>query len=99
TGFLAAVVQLLDPSGELVSITPRSCCNGPYFRTFRQSLLKTINLRHLHVFESRVVAFRDDDVLQENVILHAVKQPATPGKVMITSSAGPDDESASMREM
>jgi adenine-specific DNA-methyltransferase len=30
-------------------------------------------LRELHVFESRKAAFAEDDVLQENIILHAVK--------------------------
>ena len=31
TGFLAAATSLLRDGGELVAITPRSFCNGPYF--------------------------------------------------------------------
>jgi len=53
TGFLAAALQLLAPDGELVAITPRSFCNGPYFRPFREALLGSTQLRRLHVFESR----------------------------------------------
>jgi adenine-specific DNA-methyltransferase len=35
TAFLAIVTRLLVEGGELVAITPRSFCNGPYFRPFR----------------------------------------------------------------
>jgi adenine-specific DNA-methyltransferase len=102
TGFLALAVRLLDPGGELVAITPRSFCNGRYFRGFRESFLRQMELRRLHVFESRQQAFRDDEVLQENVIVHAVKRSSPgrkPGKVAITSSAGPDDELPLLRQM
>ena len=33
-------------------------------------------------------AFRDDDVLQENIILHAVKEDGAPSDVTITTSSG-----------
>ena len=36
TAFLALVAGLLNSGGELVAITPRSFCNGPYFRSFRR---------------------------------------------------------------
>jgi adenine-specific DNA-methyltransferase len=32
TAFLALSVLLLEPDGQLVAITPRSFCNGPYFK-------------------------------------------------------------------
>lgn len=35
TGFIALIQRLLVPGGQLVGITPRSFCNGPYFRPFR----------------------------------------------------------------
>jgi len=73
TAFLAIAIKLLSPGGELVAITPRSFCNGPYFRPFRKLLLDEMSLQRVHVFESRTHAFRDDDVLQENIIFHAVK--------------------------
>jgi len=71
--FLVLVVSLLDKEGELVAITPRSFCNGPYFRPFREFLLRNVNLKRLHVFDSRGLEFQGDKVLQENLILHAVK--------------------------
>ncbi|MDP9368859.1 MAG: Eco57I restriction-modification methylase domain-containing protein, partial [Chloroflexota bacterium] len=99
TAFLALVVRLLDPSGELVAITPRSFCNGPYFRPFREEFLREMALRRLHVFASRRSTFRDDDVLQENVILHAVKDQAARAAVLVTESDGADDEAMSVREV
>lgn len=71
-GFVALVTRLLDKGSEMVAITPRSFCNGPYFRPFRADLLKAMSLRRLHVFESRSAAFNRDNVLQENIIVRAV---------------------------
>jgi adenine-specific DNA-methyltransferase len=99
TGFVAAAMQLLAPEGELVAITPRSFCNGPYFRPFREALLSRMTIRRLHVFESRQQAFSDDDVLQENIILHAISTSQPPQPILVTSSEGPDDEWFTAREM
>jgi len=88
TGFVALIQRLLAPGGQLVAITPRSFCNGPYFRPFREDLLSQLELRRFHVFESRQAAFRDDNVLQENIIFHAVKGDNQPGEVTISSSSG-----------
>src|SRR5262249_3674042 len=100
TAFVALTALLLEPGGELVAITPRSFCNGRYFRTFRQLLLREMRLTRLHVFESRHQAFREDEVLQENVILRAVRQaePGLRGPVTVSSSAGPDDDVPLMQE-
>lgn len=89
--FLALVVLLLDKGGELVAITPRSFCNGPYFRPFREHLLRNVNLTRLHVFESRFDAFREDDILQENLILHAVKSVLQQTSVCVSRSQSPYD--------
>ncbi len=101
TAFLEIVIRRLEPGGELVAITPRSFCNGPYFRPFRESFLGQMSLRRLHVFETRDRAFGDDDVLQENLIFHAVKGPAkaTPSKVIVSSSATPSDADMTVREV
>ncbi len=88
TGFIAIIQRLLVPGGQLVAITPRSFCNGPYFRPFREDLLGNLELRRLHVFESRQAAFRDDRVLQENIIFHAVKGHSQPREMVISSSSG-----------
>ena len=87
-GFLALAARLLGDGGELVAICPRSFCNGPYFRPFRRQFLGMTALRRLHVFESRSAAFQHDDVLQENVIVHALKSSEKPRSVMISTSSG-----------
>lgn len=87
-GFVALITRLLDNGGELVAITPRSFCNGPYFKPFREDFLKAMSLRRLHVFESRSAAFSGDAVLQENIIFHAVKGAPKPRQVIISSSSG-----------
>jgi len=71
--FVAIVIKLLQPKGELVAIIPHSFCNGPYFKNFREFLLSEVSITHIHVFESRNKAFHDDEVLQENIVIHAVK--------------------------
>jgi adenine-specific DNA-methyltransferase len=99
TAFMAASIRLLQSGGEFVAITPRSFCNGPYFRPFRQEFLETMALRRLHVFDSRQQAFRDDQVLQENVIVYAVKESVQPRTVAITASEGPEDEASTWRDV
>lgn len=87
-GFVALSTRLLDKGGELVAITPRSFCNGPYFKPFREDFLEAMSLRRLHVFESRSAAFSGDAVLQENLIFHAVKGASKPKGVVISTSSG-----------
>jgi adenine-specific DNA-methyltransferase len=89
--FLSLAALLLNDGGELITITPRSFCNGPYFRPFRQHLLRHVDITRIHVFEVRDHAFRDDDVLQENVILCAVKGASQHPVVKISQSRTPDD--------
>jgi adenine-specific DNA-methyltransferase len=88
TGFLALAAKLLSENGEMVAICPRSFCNGPYFRPFREQLLDLMSLRRLHVFESRSAAFQHDGVLQENIIVHAVKSRQKAESVIISTSSG-----------
>jgi len=98
SAFLAIAVDLLEPGGELVAITPRSFCNGPYFKPFRKLFLKAMTLRRIHVFESREETFGGDDVLQENIIFHAVKNVER-GKVLVSASHGPTMESMTVRQV
>lgn len=95
-GFLALICRLLGDGGEMVAITPRSFCNWPYFRPFREDFLAQLSLRRLHVFDSRSAAFGDDDVLQENLIVHAVKSAEKPERVVISGSSG--EPGAKVRE-
>lgn len=99
TAFLSIVLKLLAPGGEIVAITPRSFCNGPYFKPFRKLLIDIVRLRRVHVFESRTNAFREDEVLQENIIFHGVKEDGNDSPVEISSSTGPDDEHVSFRRV
>lgn len=95
--FVWLAALMLEPGGELVAITPRSFCNGPYFRGFRVRFLDMMSIRRIHVFESRKKAFGDDDVLQENVIYHAVRGDRRPERVMVSSSEGVDFDKSTSR--
>lgn len=88
SGFLALLSRLLEADSELVAIVPRSFCNGPYFRPFREDFLGRMALRRLHVFESRTAAFSNEAVLQENIILRAERTSSKPRTVEISSSRG-----------
>lgn len=85
TGFLGLVVELVEPGGEAVAIIPRSFCNGPYYKPFREFIAARSAIRHIHLFESRSKAFKADDVLQENVIV-LLKRDALQADVTISTS-------------
>ena len=87
TGFMLLAARQLRPRGEFVSISPRSFCNGPYFRPFRHEFLEHIAVKEVHVFESRTQAFRGDDVLQENVIFHGSRSTTRPSSVLASMTA------------
>jgi len=69
SAFVALAIALMEPGGQMVAIIPRSFCNGPYYKPFREFLLERAAIRHMHLFAARDKAFKDDAVLQENVIL------------------------------
>lgn len=94
SAFVWLAMLQLAPGGELTAITPRSFCNGAYFRPFRQALLREMALDRIHVFDSRSTAFAADDVLQENVIFHALRDTGLRRDVSITSSEGLGDGEA-----
>lgn len=90
TAFLSLTTLLLEPEGQLVAITPRSFCNGLYFEPFRKDFLSRMALQHIHVFDSRSEIFKEDNVLQENIIFHAKASAKKPRNVRITSSGDLD---------
>jgi adenine-specific DNA-methyltransferase len=92
TAFLNLIIGLLKPHGELVAITPRSFCNGPYFKPFRKRLISEMSFCDIHVFESRKTAFKHDSVLQENIILHAVKSLQQTHTIRVSQSGGGDGD-------
>ena len=92
SAFVWLASRLLAPNGQLVAITPRSFCNGSYFKSFRQALLDDCALRDIHVFESRDTAFRDGAVLQENIIFRVVRSAQRPPvQIAVSSGSGLDE--------
>ena len=81
--FMLAATAMLGEGGEMVAITPRSFCNGPYFKRFRQAMFERSALMAVRVFESRMSAFADQSVLQENVITHFVRSSAESEEVRV----------------
>ncbi len=93
SAFVALAVSLLDDCGQLVAIIPRSFCNGPYYRPFRDFVLQRAAIQHMHLFESRSKAFKNDDVLQENIIIR-LERGASQGPVIVSTST--DDNYADL---
>lgn len=90
--FMAIMASLLAENGTMVTITPRSFTAGDYFKRFREVLFSTVIPDAVHLFTSRRDAFRDDDVLQENVIVRARRiVPRPTAAVTISTSAGVRD--------
>ncbi|HLJ17426.1 MAG TPA: Eco57I restriction-modification methylase domain-containing protein [Bryobacteraceae bacterium] len=86
--FLAASAQMLRPGGEMVAITPRSFCNGLYFRGFRHWFFERMALDRIHLFESRTDTFRD--VLQESIITHSHRLGRHSTRITVSTSYGRD---------
>ena len=88
--FLVKTISSLAQDGELVAIIPRSFCNGVYFKQFREFLLQNTNIKHVHVFNSRNQAFKDDDVLQENIIIKLKKTKEVQQEIVVSHCDGLD---------
>ncbi|MSS27992.1 SAM-dependent methyltransferase [Desulfovibrio sp. PG-178-WT-4] len=69
TAFMSLSIKLLDKKGELVAIIPRSFCNGFYHKKFRDFIFDNCSIEHIHLFRSRTRVFKQDKVLQENIIV------------------------------
>lgn len=89
SAFVALALRAMKDKGQLVAIIPRSFCNGPYFKPFREYLLSHAALTHIHLFESRTHAFREDGVLQENIIIRLVRSEVQ-GSVTVSTSSTSD---------
>lgn len=89
--FMEVGAALLRPGGQLVFIVPRSFASGLYFKRFRKRFHSSMTLEHVHVFDSRRDAFRDEQVLQENVIVVYRKGPPRGSTVVVSSSRGVRD--------
>lgn len=87
-GFVALALMCLREGGQLVAIIPRSFANGPYYRPFREFILKHSAVAAIHLFKARDQVFLDDSVLQENVILKLVRGAKQGDVIVSTSSDG-----------
>ncbi|WP_256091482.1 Eco57I restriction-modification methylase domain-containing protein [Candidatus Thiosymbion oneisti] len=85
SAFVALAVAQSARGGQIVAIIPRSFCNGPYYRPFRDFILRYTAIRHIHLFESRTQAFKDDEVLQENIIIR-LERGGQQGLVKVSTS-------------
>ena len=85
--FMALAAHALHPGGQLVGITPRSFCNGLYFRDFRQWFLRRMSIEHLHLFESRTETF-EEGILQESIITLARRSDKQASTIKVSTSIG-----------
>jgi len=85
SAFVALAVLLAAQGGQIVAILPRSFCNGPYYRPFRDLILSKTAIRHMHLFKSRRKAFKADNVLQENIIIR-LERGGHQGPITISTS-------------
>src|SRR3989344_8011032 len=72
--FMAISAKLLNSSGEMIFITPRSFCSGLYYSKFRKWLMEKVNFENIHLFDSRKELFSSENVLQENIITKFTKK-------------------------
>jgi adenine-specific DNA-methyltransferase len=86
SAFIAIGIKMLSQNGVLTAIIPRSFCNGLYFLPFRRMLYNETTIKHIHIFESRKDNFKEENVLQENVIIVLKKAKKENDNVTITYS-------------
>lgn len=96
--FIALALAQMTPKGQMVAIIPRSFCNGPYYRSFRDFILERASIRQIHLFESRSKAFSDEQVLQENIILY-LERDGNQGPVTVSTSTDDSFSDLTCREI
>jgi predicted RNA methylase len=85
SAFVSLALELMETGGQIVAIIPRSFCNGPYYRPFRDLIFSKTAIKRMHLFDARNRAFKDDDVLQENIIM-VLERGAVQCEVMVSTS-------------
>lgn len=89
--FMAKAMNLLADNGEMIFIVPRSWTSGAYFKKFRQVFLDNVRLTDIHLFVSRDKVFNKENVLQETMILKAIKTKEIKNMIHITQSYSNED--------
>lgn len=75
TLFIGLAIKKLLPGGRACFIVPRSFCSGRYFSSFRKDFIQEALPLAAHLFDSRQDTFKDDSVLQENIIFAFCRRP------------------------
>ena len=86
TAFMGAAIVSTVDGGRIVAIVPRSFCNGTYYKPFRDFMLGRCSIERIHLFGSRNTAFKDESVLQENIII-MLRKGGQQGEVVVSHSA------------
>ena len=89
--FMTKAMRLLTNNGEMIFIVPRSWTSGAYFKKFRQVFLDNVRLTDIHLFISRDKVFNKENVLQETMILKAIKTKEIKNTIHITQSYSNED--------
>jgi len=85
TAFMGASIVSTIDGGYIVAIVPRSFCNGTYYKPFREFMLNRCSIERIHLFDSRNTAFKDEAVLQENIII-MLRKGSAQGDVTVSYS-------------
>ena len=93
--FMAISAELLSESGKLVYIVPRSFASGPYFRRFREVFFQRVTPTAIHLFDSRKDVFKNQTVLQENLVFtgrrRRASEAADESQVLVSHSKAAHD--------
>lgn len=84
--FMAMASKLLKKEGQMIFINPRSFTSGAYFRKFREWFLSNVKITNIHLFHSRNNVFKTDKILQETLILKAIKSDKCINTITVTTS-------------
>ena len=99
--FMGISAELLSESGKLVYIVPRSFASGPYFKRFREVFFQRVSPTAIHLFESRKDVFKNQTVLQENLVIAARSRidgdGLDEGQVLVSHSKATHDLSERQR--
>ena len=89
--FMAMSAKLLKQDGQMIFINPRSFSSGSYFHKFRKWFFDNIKLTNIHSFISREDVFNNDNILQETIIIKAIKTDIPVKYIKVTKTEGTED--------
>ncbi len=88
--FMAKALELLNPGGRFVFITPRSWTSGLYYKRLREVLFQELDINDIYLFQERVNVFSNEDVLQETMITVATKSSIQTAYIIINTISAND---------